>query len=276
MRANPSIDWILFTDCEPLARIPPNVTVRRMSFDEYRGTIERRLRIGFSRPTPHKLCDVRPALGVVYREDIEEYDYFGWCDLDVIFGDLRRFLDDRVLTMDVVSTHADRVSGHFCLLRNTSRMRGAFRLCRAWRELFEAGEYQGFDELAFARALRWPRRPWTARSLVELQHCWPRRLYFVEQYSTVDSKSRAWHDGKADYPGEWRWERGHLTNDRDGPREFMYLHFMLWHSNRWRDDEGAPWPKLDRIVRLPDEGVGATRFTVSREGIRRLPSSRRA
>jgi hypothetical protein len=55
---------------------------------------------------------------------------------------------------------------------------------------------------------------------------------FVERYSTVLSK-RGWHDGTMNYPSRWFWHRGRLTNDRDGEREFLYLHFMRWQSAHW-------------------------------------------
>ena len=33
------------------------------------------------------------------------------------------------------------------------------------------------------------------------------------------------------YPQRWFWRRGRVTNEYDGDREFLYLHFMRWQSD---------------------------------------------
>ena len=34
-------------------------------------------------------------------------------------------------------------------------------------------------------------------------------------------------------PGRWFWRDGRLMNERYQEREFLYLHFMNWKSDRW-------------------------------------------
>ena len=40
-------------------------------------------------------------------------------------------------------------------------------------------------------------------------------------------------DKRGCHPGFWFWKEGKLTNEKDGEREFLYLHFMRWQTNRW-------------------------------------------
>ncbi len=95
---------------------------------------------------------------------------------------------------------------------------------------------------------------------------------FVEQYSTAIPPLR-WIDGGDRWPEEWYWTRGRLTNNRSGTREFLYLHFSHWQSNRWTSEAVAPWKKLERLVDLPAGRVES--FMVSRDGFTRISDEER-
>jgi hypothetical protein len=277
---NPTVRWRIFTDCDPPQNRADNVEYERLAFAEYKALVRERLGVAFDPPEPYKLCDLRPALGAVHEREIREFDFFGYGDLDVVYGDLRRFYTDEVLAAhDVLSTHPDRISGHFAVFRNTPAMRHAYRRYRRHREILAAPEYVGMDESLAALFLPAARRRIGLRrrlrgALLRLALGRPRAL-FVERYSTVLSP-RGWHDGTMRYPERWSWRAGRLTNDRDGEREFMYLHFMRWRSRRWIAEppaagEGA-WLELDRIVGLDWRAAAVDGFCISREGFTRRPA----
>ena len=52
---------------------------------------------------PYKICDLRLGWGTIFRDHVADYDFFGWGDIDVIYGDLRKFLTNDVLDHDIVS-----------------------------------------------------------------------------------------------------------------------------------------------------------------------------
>ncbi|MBV8227913.1 MAG: hypothetical protein JO232_22290 [Verrucomicrobia bacterium] len=91
----------------------------------------------------------------------------------------------------------------------------------------------------------------------------------IERYGTVLSP-RGWHDGTMNYPLCWLWRDGRLTNERDGQREFLYLHFMRWQSARWMNDppaEGeAAWLQLERIVNVDWRAAASSGFCISPRG----------
>ena len=181
--------------------------------------------VGFDPADPYKLCDLKPALGLLHEQDIEGYPFFGYCDLDIIYGNIARFYGSEQLAgFDVVSTHPELLSGHFAVLRNTPQLRHAFERVPGYRAQLESPRYTGFDEHQFFRVL--------PQSTAE-------RALFTERYSTVLSP-RGWHDGTMNYPQRWFWKRGRLTNERDGERDFLYLHFMRWQSARWINDPPQP------------------------------------
>ena len=43
--------------------------------------------------SPYKLCDYKPVYGLIFDEDLQDYDFWGHCDVDLIFGDIRKFIN---------------------------------------------------------------------------------------------------------------------------------------------------------------------------------------
>lgn len=259
-RANRSIDWILFSDAEPPENRASNVRHVRITFEDYREVVSRALGIRVGADEPYKLCDVRPALPFVHADLVRAYDFAGFGDLDVIYGDIGAFYNDEILAeYDILSSHADRVSGHFCVMRNSEDVVTAFRRVRGWTSAMERNDYVNFDERAFYNLFRG-----TGARL--LQHLWPKRqrCLFREAYSTPTVTDRM----------RWYWEDGRLTNEFYPHHPFMYLHFMSWHSNRWFSSQGhvepgaaAPWSLLPEVVRMDWREARRSGFMISPAGI---------
>ncbi len=271
-RWNASINWLFITDCGIPACAPDNVQFIHMSFADYRKLASDRLGIRFPDASPYKLCDYKPTYGFIHEDLVGDFDYFGFGDIDVIYGNIRRFYTSAILSHNLISTHDNRLSGHFCLVRNTDRMRNAFRQVKDWRTYLEAPEHRGFDEHKFRRiVLRHNKHPRFLRRISGWFDPYQRATYFKEQYSTILAPV-PWHDGSLDHPQEWQWQRGRLTNSRDGEREFLYLHFMNWKSSRYLRkyrDEDAAWEKLDRLVHF-DVKPDVERWGMTRRGFHRL------
>lgn len=72
----------------------------------------------------YKFCDLRPFFGLGYQEYIKEYSFWGYCDIDMVFGDLRHFLTDNVLLK------YDRFYeyGYFSVFRNNKQMNNLYDL----------------------------------------------------------------------------------------------------------------------------------------------------
>lgn len=233
-RANPSIDWLFFTDCGIPEKAPKNVSFRECSFSEYCALVSRRLSIDFSPSNPYKLCDLKPALGYVHEDCLEGYDFWGFSDIDLIYGDLRGYFGaQRLARFDLLSTHERRISGHLCLLRNNPRMREAFMQVPDWRAKLSSAEHNAFDEGAFSHLfIRHKNWPVPLRRLADACNSWRRCSEFVEAYSTPNGRL-AWHDSSFDFPQRWIWRSGQLRNERDGPRQFPYFHFIGWKCDAW-------------------------------------------
>jgi hypothetical protein len=233
-------------------------------------------------------------LGFIHEADVAPYDYWGFGDLDVIYGNIRRFYTRQILVHDLVSTHEHIVSGHFALLRTTPRMMTAFKQIPRWKAHLSTARHRHFDERLFS-CLFLPWRGSRARlccSIIRLSisawwtstengrtydlHSLVARLitpylgggYFQERFSTHLSKLK-WVDGSMNFPQQWFWDHGRLTTDRSGDREFLYLHFSHWQSNRWTGQEVAPWKNLRCLDKVPDTRPSA--FAIGANGFTPLP-----
>lgn len=146
-RRNPGIDWILLTDCRFDHELPPNVYVHSMSFAGLADRLAERFDFALGLETPYKLCDFRPAFGHVLADYLKGYDFWGYCDLDVIFGDIRKFVTESVLdSSDKVFT-----GGHLSFMRNDEEINrtyqdGAKLGLLDFRTVFSSPRSFAFDE----------------------------------------------------------------------------------------------------------------------------------
>lgn len=93
-------------------------------------------------PDSRKICDFRPAFGNIFAEEIGNSEFFGWADLDCVFGDLDKFVAPRMSTYDVITDHQKIINGPFCIVRTS--LRDLYR--NAPQDLFTNPEYYNFDE----------------------------------------------------------------------------------------------------------------------------------
>jgi hypothetical protein len=213
--------------------------------------VSQRLNIDFAPTQAYKLCDIRPAFGLIHADRLEGYDFWGFGDIDLVYGDLRRyFTADRLAAYDLYSTHERRVAGHLCLIRNTERKRQLFRKIKDWEARFTDQKHHALDEGAFSRIFLWRKNfPEPLFKLVGKFNPWRRRSEFTEAFSTPGGCIK-WHDGTDNFPHTWYWRNGQVSNDRDGDRLFPYFHFVCWKRNEWSQ---LPEPDPAEIRRLAAE-----------------------
>jgi peptidoglycan/xylan/chitin deacetylase (PgdA/CDA1 family) len=232
-RWNPGIHWQFFSDCGKPPDLPLNVTVEPITLPELLQEAERALGISIKWRSSYKLCDLRPAFGDIFRSAVEGFDYFGWGDLDVVYGALESFIAGLLQDHDCIAFNRKHLSGHLCLFRNDDRVRGWYRRLPDWQTRMESEEYTHLDEIS----------PVLLRNFLE--------VYARESYNTPLSPLIRWTDGTFNFPSEWYWKDGVLTNNKDGDRQFPYLHFMHWKGGSWpRQCGNAQWERLDQLVHL--------------------------
>lgn len=141
---NERFTFIVFTDDKYIGDVPKNVIIKYMKFQKFRAKIQNKFKFEISLETPYKLCDYKPIYGYVFDEYLNNALYWGYCDMDLIFGDLNKFLPD---------TDYDKISflGHFCLYKNTKEINTLFMQkvdnTINYQDVLSNAQHFGFDEI---------------------------------------------------------------------------------------------------------------------------------
>lgn len=157
---------------------------------------------------PYKICDCKPLYGAAFRDALCGYTHWGFCDVDVLWGDIRSFLTDNLLSCyDIISTGTGWISGACSMFRNTEALRNLWRDIPRYVELLADPAYRSVDEWILTRSA-------ARRRDIAV-------LYRYLQYCSLDA-------------ADVFWMRGCLRGpDRDA---------MLFHCYQWKDmpfDVGA-------------------------------------
>lgn len=148
---NRDIDFILLTDCkENIIEVPSHIHLMLYSIDDFRRDASIALGFDIAIDNGYKLCDFKPAFGCIFREYTEKFDYWGYCDIDLIFGNIREYMSDDLLSVyDVISSRHDYLTGSFALYRNTPFVNRLFENSRDYKRVFTSSQHLCFDETNF-------------------------------------------------------------------------------------------------------------------------------
>ncbi len=110
-----------------------------------------RKKIGVRKATvrkPYKLCDFRPAFGIMFEDYLSRYDFWGHTDIDLVYGKVRKSLKKVSLKKrDIISGKKYYLTGWFWLFRNCERVNNLFRKSSDYKAVMGEEEgYMGFDE----------------------------------------------------------------------------------------------------------------------------------
>lgn len=100
-----------------------------------------------------KTWDYRPALGMLYEQELAvgEYDFWGHTDFDCVYGRVDRWLtDDFLRDLDMFSNCSTYVNGCWSLYRNSLQMRELFTLEKGWKSILEDELPSGWAEYQFS------------------------------------------------------------------------------------------------------------------------------
>lgn len=146
---NTQLDMILFTDRDISFRAP-NISVRKLTFEQLRTRIQEKFPFTITLEAPYKLCDFRPAFGWIFERELAQYAYWGHCDLDVVFGDLWKYLSEPV----AAGYPKIYQNGHLTLYKNETAVNQMFLqgtvekrgLRYDYQTVFSSGRSFAFDE----------------------------------------------------------------------------------------------------------------------------------
>ncbi len=146
---NKDYSFYIYTDIQSeLYEIPSNVRFIKSSLELISKRASNVLNKNVIIDKSYKLCDFRPLYGLIFSDDIREFDFWGHCDIDLIFGNISYFLNDEIFDkFDKILT-----CGHFSLYRNSSKLTNIFlnNVVPNYMEVFTSDKNQLFDEGLFS------------------------------------------------------------------------------------------------------------------------------
>ena len=122
-RRNPTVDWHIYTDSDVPYDYPDNVYVHKMQFADFRAKLQQSFDFPICLDSPYKLCDFKPTYGETLAEDLKDYDFWGHCDCDMIYGNIRSFMTEEILAAYPRILN----SGHTILYRNIPEVNSYYR-----------------------------------------------------------------------------------------------------------------------------------------------------
>ncbi len=113
-------DFYIYTDDKRYNGIEDNIRIINISFEDFIHKVQRKFDFEVGLKSPRKLCDLKPAYGYIFEDEITAYDYWGYCDIDEVLGDLD--------SMVPLAENYDKLfaHGHMTLLKNTREMNRLF------------------------------------------------------------------------------------------------------------------------------------------------------
>lgn len=145
--ANDTIDFYVFTDIAEI-NDNKNIHVINCTFEECRLMIQKVIDFDICLESPYKLCDYKPTYGLAFKNWLKDYDFWGYCDLDVVLGNLRNYFTDEILK------YSDRCleNGHISLWKNNQKMNTMFKYNERggnnYEQVYKSPDSFYFDEQA--------------------------------------------------------------------------------------------------------------------------------
>ncbi|MBR6103853.1 MAG: hypothetical protein IKP81_02200 [Paludibacteraceae bacterium] len=246
-----NFDFWLITDDESVESISDNVSVIHYSFEKFVERVQRKFEFSLGLSTPRKLCDFKPTYGYIFEDEIKAYKYWGFCDVDVILGDL-----DSLVPLD---EDYDKlyVHGHMTLIKNTPGMNRLFMQpvigMESYKDVLSTSGNCVFDE------------PSDSLNINLIAKHYNVKYYFDYNIADINPFSFLFRISKYDYGCPYKkgrqtklgpknkmlflWDKGILTkfelvNDRLVSEQIRYFHFQK------------------RKLELSEDIVGAGRFII--------------
>ena len=213
-QTNADVQWLIYTDFD--APAPPNVSIRRTDLREFNARASAVLgtTITIDSARVRKICDFKPLYGLMFADDLREFDWWAYSDLDVIWGDIHRFVTDDLLnTQIVISPRQRKLGGHGTFWRNTEANNRTFEIVPDVITHLTDPHYVRVDENILTNSLR----ELIAKSSFKARP----KIYWEQEMTITAQYQKDLLAGDRDWRMTWRDGRAY---DAEG-REVMYLHF---------------------------------------------------
>lgn len=148
-KSNPTVSFLFFTNLE-IKDKPENVTIVPMTLKDFNKITSSKLGFEVNILEPYKLCDFKPAYGKIFEDYLQSFDYWGYCDIDLVFGNIRKFITTALLTnYQVISARIEYPAGFFTLYSNNTYINSLCLQSKDFKHIMQSKRHYCFDECNF-------------------------------------------------------------------------------------------------------------------------------
>ncbi|MCD7873347.1 MAG: hypothetical protein LUG21_08755 [Clostridiales bacterium] len=216
---NSSIDFHLVTDSDSEVS-ENNIFVHKISFSEMKKLIQRNFDFNAELSHSYKLCDYKPAFGEIFKDIASGYDFWGYCDVDMLLGNIRNWLSDEILE----KYERFFFLGHISIYKNCEKINSLYK--------FEESPLNGKNAfLNYDYVYTIPDSMYFDEARGMLTKC---LLNGIKVYTTSDwrdpiESQRKFYSGSADEENQFVvfWENGNLysVGRNNQKRPLIYARF---------------------------------------------------
>lgn len=142
-----NIDWLFFSDNSDLPALSENLRLIKFSKDDFNTLASAKLNLKVQIQESYKICDFKPCFGKIFEDHIGGYEFWGYFDIDLIFGNSDKFLNNSILDKnDIISTYRHFLSGPFAIFRNIENLNLLYKKAFEYDRILQDTEHHGFDE----------------------------------------------------------------------------------------------------------------------------------
>ena len=220
---NKTVNWMIFTNDKTNYKYPDNVKVNYCEFEFVKKLITQNFDFEVKIDSYWHLSLFKPAYGEIFKEYLKDYDFWGHCDVDLLWGDIRKFITDEILN----KYEKIGFQGHSTLYRNASEVNSRYKTIVPGEinhiDVFSGKTKYSFDENGMEAIYNYLKIPYYKET--NFAHLSKYDYSFVLKYLPDE-----------DYYKNNRqvlvWDKGTLKryyidkNNTIGNDEFMYIHFF--------------------------------------------------
>ncbi len=240
-RWNPNVHFILATDqAEPFNK-PYNLEFMPFTLPDFWAFLGRGIGTEIKPMRPYKLCDFKVTYGLAFQDKLKDFDFWGWCDLDMVWGHIRTFYTDDLLSQyDILTSSHYSINGQCTLFRNVAHVNNLFRKVPDVFDILKQESWWGLDELRLNEiALEEEKagRLKTLRRQLQVSESWN---FWEDAAEHFELKEKGTLEHFPRMLAPCRWEQGRVYHCATG-KEMVLHHFLLWKREYPRNARWYPY-----------------------------------
>lgn len=241
---NQMIDFYIYTDCRIPDNIPDseNIKIISISYSDYKSIVTDRLRkYGgfFVTNQKYKLTDLKPFLGLIHENVLKDYDWWGFGDLDLVYGDLSILINEQNLKRyNLITTHNYHIAGHCTFMRNNEYYRTLCLRIKDWQVRLTEDKHYGFDEAEWSnlvyRNIKYPLFFWSRILFHICPHSFNRFMDTANSVLSPRQLFKEFYTTPAPKIGEqWVFDVNNCSIKSPTGYNLPYLHFLFFKKTPW-------------------------------------------